>query len=122
MEKSVKFRGVCAGLSMDTRVFTYSGGKSWYPLSQRLKAAREFAGFDYSDMAVMLGCHRTSVMRWEREHIHSIENRVITRWAQVTGVTPDWIVNGGQSGDVERDALAVKLGTRYVYGSMMVGG
>lgn len=119
MEKSVKFRGVCGGLSIDTRVFTYAGGKSWYPMSKRLEAARRFAGFDYSDMGGLLGVHRTSVMRWEREHIHSIENSVIARWAQVTGVTPEWIINGGSSGDVERDTLAAKLGTQYVYARMM---
>ena len=115
MDKPLKFYGFLHGLSMENRTRTNDPGKTWYNISVRLMAARECAGMDYSDLAEKLGCHRTSVMRWETEEIRSIDNDRIKQWAKICGVTPEWLINGGPSGNYKIDMKATATAS-YRYG------
>lgn len=109
--KFTGFRGVCANLDMSRRfIVSCPGRQGYFTMYGRMRAAREKAGLSCEDLAKKLGVHRTSVWRWERDDIRTIDRDVIEAWAKACQVDITWLEYGGASGNVKLDWASAKYG------------
>ncbi len=105
------FHGICHELDMNRRfIVSHPGRQGFFRMYGRLKAAREKAGLSCEDLARRIGVHRTSVWRWERDDIRTIDKDVVTAWAKACKVNLDWLSYGGISGSSMLDWAAAKYG------------
>ena len=72
---------------------TYTPVQTTWTLQQRLKFARVGAGLDQQQLADSVGTSRASVSGYERG-VAEPSASVFVRWANVTGVTLDWLAEG----------------------------
>lgn len=64
-----------------------------WTLGDRLAKARRFAGLEQEDMAERFGKSRATISTWERDEAQPRKMmEVITKWAEVTGVDPAWLL------------------------------
>ena len=109
-----RFSGFCAGLSLEDRTLVNDHGGSFYPIRVRLHECRKRAGISKESMALRLGFHRTTILRYETGAIRTIDNDKLKTWAELCGVPMKWIQDGGPSGDKKLDLRANKAGCRMM--------
>ena len=61
-----------------------------FTLGDRMRKAREAAGFDKVQMAALIGIHRDSVTRYECGTVRP-KFPILAAWALASGVTIEWI-------------------------------
>jgi transcriptional regulator with XRE-family HTH domain len=64
-----------------------------FNLADRMRKAQREAGIGVQEMADQLGVQRGTVSRWINGVIRP-SVPVLTLWAQMCGVSYDWLVNG----------------------------
>jgi transcriptional regulator with XRE-family HTH domain len=70
-----------------------------FTIGDRLRKAREMAGFDKLQFAEELGIHRDTIARYEAGTA-GYKKMVLMAWASATGVELDWI-----KGEVDGDGI-----------------
>lgn len=81
---------------------------SGFPLTERLRRARQLAGLDQRQLADALGIARNTVSNYETGTSEPSASNLV-RWARATGASLDWLadgVSGGYRCDVLTDAPA----------------
>ncbi len=63
-----------------------------WTLSDRLRKARMFAGYDQIEFAARVGISRATVGNYEQDRVEPKRVALIA-WASVTGVPFEWLVN-----------------------------
>lgn len=70
-----------------------------FGLHDRLRVAREMAGFTTREFEKATGISRTSIYYYEsRQHAQRPKERDIREWSRVTGFDVDWLLTGGEHG------------------------
>lgn len=67
-----------------------------FNLGDRLRKAREIAGYDQIALAAEIDVHRQTVARYE-SGASAPRRPVLISWALTTGVSLDWLQNGPES-------------------------
>lgn len=63
-------------------------------ISQRLQQSRQRAGVTQEEMADILRVHVNSIQNYESVKQHSVPFDRLDEWAQITGVTKAWLLQG----------------------------
>lgn len=74
-------------------------GPSW-TLGDRLAKARREAGIRAQEMADIFEVSRNSISAWEHDTVE-VKASTVRRWAEVTGVSPAWLLHTEVDGDGE---------------------
>lgn len=64
-----------------------------FPLTERLRRARQLAGMDQTQLAAGLGVARNTVSNYETGRTEPTAT-VFVRWARTTGASLDWLAEG----------------------------
>ena len=73
-----------------------------FDIADRLRKARELAGYDQSQMADLIDVSRATVSNYEHRHTRPMINNV-KMWALATGLPFEWIWTGRWPGTNPRD-------------------
>lgn len=67
-----------------------------FDIHDRLRKAREVAGYDQGPLAAIIGISRATVVNYETGNTSAtrLKPYVVQRWAEVTGVSYEWISDG----------------------------
>jgi len=66
------------------------GARPDWPLTDRLRRAREFAGLDQAKLAVDLGVSKNTISNYERGFTRPRRSQLLA-WAMATGVALAWL-------------------------------
>lgn len=79
-----------------------SGAVPQIEVKHRLRIAREFAGLEQDELAVLMGVARNTVINAEKGH-RQPRKIVLNAWALACGVPVTWIKTGGLPNPFEGD-------------------
>ncbi len=67
-----------------------------FDIHDRLRKAREVAGYDQGPLAAVIGISRSTVVNYETGNTSAdrLKPYVVQRWAEATGVSFEWISDG----------------------------
>ena len=77
-----------------------------FDVADRLRKAREMAGYEQGELAKMIDVSRTTVGNYEHRHVRPVRNTV-KLWAMATGVPYTWIMTGVWPDDSRGDTGTV---------------
>ena len=71
-----------------------------FTLGERLAKARKHAGLTQDDMAEKLRVSHSTIAKWELDKSQPRNMlRLIEQWAELTGVSPDWLIGFKKPGN-----------------------
>jgi transcriptional regulator with XRE-family HTH domain len=71
-------------------VIEMQGADPGWPLTDRLRRAREFGGFDQAQLAAELGVSKNTISNYERGFTRP-RRPMLLAWAMATGVALTWL-------------------------------
>lgn len=75
----------------------------------RVRVARRFAGLSQTELAALVGVHRSAVSHWESRHARNPAMAHLRSIAEATGVSFEWLATGrgamGLSAETMMDAI-----------------
>lgn len=71
-----------------------SGVVPEFTIGDRLRKAREYAGYEQGPFADLMGVSRGTISNYERDLASKVKPIVLNQWALITGVRRDWLETG----------------------------
>jgi transcriptional regulator with XRE-family HTH domain len=84
-----------------------------WTLTDRLKKARERAGFTQVEMARELGIGRSTVAAYESGK-NATPRKIVLAWAMITSVPPGWLWDGVTAGQRDVNKLGYRPPMRHL--------
>ena len=96
-----------------------------FDVADRLRKARELAGYDQGELSRLIDVSRTTISNYEHRHVRPVRNTV-KLWAMATGVPYTWIMTGvwpdnsrGDTGKVRGTSARSSTDRASDYGSLV---
>ena len=102
----------------NARVVAYLGHMTTEPIGgaipeitvhHRIRIAREFAGYDQGELAVLTGIARSTISNYESGATTHVKPLYLRQIAMVCGIDPNWLLTNGS-----RDGLHKSAGSEWV--------